>query len=201
MTIHILGISGSLRRNSTNRALLRTAQAVAPPDVTIEIADLHDIPLFNVDVEAEGMPEAVLAFRDRIRAADALIFATPEYNWSIPGVLKNAIDWASRKGLDPSSPLDGKPAAIMSAAGMSGGMRAQMHLREILQHNDLRVLNRPSLMIARAAQYFEDGRLVDPNLRARLARQLAALRDWALQFHPELAQRLETAVSANGYDR
>lgn len=113
--VHILGFSGSLRKGSFNTAFLRVASQLLPPDVTLETFDLAPIPLYNGDVEAAGFPEAVVRFKQRIAAADALLIATPEYNYSIPGVLKNAIDWASRPPKD--SPLNGKPVAFMGLVG------------------------------------------------------------------------------------
>jgi chromate reductase len=185
--IHVLAFAGSLRKSSFNRGLIRAAQELAPEGVTVEIFDLDEIPLFNADVEAQGTPEAVMAFRERLKAVDALLIATPEYNYSIPGVLKNALDWASRVGDDDKAPIDGKVAAIMGAAGMMGSVRAQMHLREILIHNDIFVLNKPAIMVARAWEYFEDGQLTDPALRGRIQKLLAALRDWTVRLHPEKA--------------
>ena len=183
--LHIVGISGSLRSGSYNRALLVEAAELLPEGVTFEIVDLHDIPMFNADEEATAVPEAVLAFRAKLKQADAFVIATPEYNFSIPGVLKNAIDWASRSKPDGVSPLEGKPVAIIGAGGMLGTVRAQMHLREVLGHNDLKVLNKPSLMVARAGMYFdEDGRLTDPMLRERLEKVLLGLRDWTRLFQP-----------------
>ncbi len=180
--IHVLGIAGSLRQRSYNRALLCNAHHLLPSDVTLEIFDLDDIPMFNVDVEALGTPEPVLALRQAMQRADALLIATPEYNWSIPGVLKNALDWASRRGPDDRAPLDGKAVAIMGAGGMYGTVRAQMHLREILGHNDTYVLARPHLMVARPGGLFDaDGRLTDEDTRRRLERLLVALRDWTRQ--------------------
>src|SRR6188768_4576671 len=127
----ILGISGSLRKGSYNSSLLRTAQTLAPGGVTIEIADISDIPPYNEDVREQGYPPSALRFREQIRAADALLFVTPEYNYSVPGVLKNAIDWASRPYGD--SAWSGKPAAIMGASvGTLGTARAQYHLRQIM---------------------------------------------------------------------
>ena len=120
----IVGIAGSLRRASFNRGLLVAAQEVAPAGVTIEIADLSPIPFYNADVELEGVPDTVVALREQIGAADALLLAVPEYNHSFTAVLKNALDWASRPGF--KSPLKDKPALIMtSSPGFTGGVRAQ----------------------------------------------------------------------------
>lgn len=192
--LHILGIPGSLRRGSYNRALLEAAHELAPRGVTVEIFDLHDLPLFNVDLEAEGLPEAVLAFRERLQAADALLIASPEYNYSITGVLKNAIDWASRRGSDPAAPLDNKPAAIIGAGGRLGTIRSQLHLREILSHNNVYVLNRPTLLVPKAGLHFDqDGRLVEKDTRRRLAMVLEALRDWTIAL-----QKTELAPAGSG---
>ncbi len=152
-TIHIAGLSGSLRRGSYNTALLRAAQSVLPNNTKLEIVDYADVPLFNHDVEALGFPEPVQSLRAELAGADAILFASPEYNWSIPGVMKNAIDWASR---GPDSPLRSKPAAIMGAGGRLGTAYAQQHLRQILNHLDLRVVNRPNVLISRAGEHFDE---------------------------------------------
>src|SRR5437660_4905537 len=114
----VLGISGSLRKSSFNTALLRAAQGLAPEGLTITLADIHAIPVYDEDVRTQGFPDAVAKLREAIAAADALLFATPEYNYSVSGVLKNAIDWASRP---PSQPFAGKPMSIIGASGRMGG--------------------------------------------------------------------------------
>ena len=182
-TINVLGFAGSLRQKSHNRNLLNAAGTVLPVGMTLQIFDLIDIPLFNQDVEAEGIPNAVMAFREAMKAADALLIATPEYNWSIPGVLKNALDWVSRKGPDAQSPLDDKTVAIMGAGGGYGTMRAQLHLREILAHNRLYVLPHPQMMVAKAWTHFDaDGNLTDEATRDRLGSLLLELREFTLKL-------------------
>lgn len=182
--IHTLAIAGSLRRKSYNRALLCNAQHLLPEDMTLEIYDLDDIPFYNSDVEREGIPTAVQHFHDRLAAADALLIATPEYNFSVPGVLKNALDWASRKGVRDESPINGKPVAIIGAGGGMGTVRAQMHLRDILIHNDLKVLGKPALMVSRAwSEFDENGKLINPEMRERLQNVLIGLRDWTRQLN------------------
>jgi chromate reductase len=152
-TVTILGIAGSLRTDSYNRAVLRAAQHLAPADATIEIFDLQGIPLFNQDDE-QHPPATVTALKTRIRAADAILFVTPEYNYSIPGVLKNAIDWASRPYGDNA--WDGKPVAVMGASvGTLGTARAQYHLRQVFVFLNMHALNRPEVMIGNAAQRFD----------------------------------------------
>ena len=174
MTIHIAGVSGSARRGSFNTALLRAAQAVLPDDTKLEIVEYADVPLYNGDVEgATGFPEPVQEMRAKLAQADAILIATPEYNWSIPGVLKNAIDWASRR---PDSPLIGKPAAIMGAGGRLGTAYAQGHLRQILAHLDMAVVNRPVVMLSRAPEDFdEDLNLTSERYEEQVRRLLEAL--------------------------
>ena len=169
----ILGIAGSLRRASTNRALLRAAGELLPDGVELTIADISEIPIYNWDDEQEfGYAEPVQRFRDEIANADALLIATPEYNNSIPGALKNAIDWASRGGAD--SPLNHKPAAIMGAAGRLGSVRAQMHLRTVLMNNDLKVVQSPEVLVP-VRDGFTDGELTHERYRDQVRRLVAAL--------------------------
>ena len=181
----ILGIPGSLRRHSYNRGLLEVAREVAPDGMTVEIGELTDIPLYNADVEAEGYPPGVVAFRARIAAAHALLIATPEYNYSVPGVLKNAIDWASRP---PESPLRRKPIALMGAsAGVMGTVRAQLSLRQSFLNTESYVLLKPEIYVANARDRFDPtGRLTDDGVRERIIMLLGALRDWIHSVTPGL---------------
>jgi chromate reductase len=181
--VKILGISGSLRKASFNSAALRAAKELAPEGVEFTIHEgLRDIPPYDDDLRTgEGYPGSVQAFRAAIKAADAVLIATPEYNYSISGVLKNGIDWASRP---PEQPFDGKPIAIMGASGgMLGTARAQYDLRKMFVFLNSHVLNKPEVMIAQAASKFDaDGRLTDETTRGLIAQQLAALRDWTLRL-------------------
>ena len=174
--IKVLGISGSLRAGSFNTGLLRAAATVMPPGMEMSTFALHDFPLFNADVEAQGNPEPVTAMHQAIAAADGLLFAVPEYNYSISGVLKNAIDWASR---GRPSPLDGKPAAIMGVGGRQGTVRAQMHMRQIALHNSMRVMIDPELLLVRSRRRSDpDGNLTDEATLERLCEFMAALDEW-----------------------
>lgn len=177
--LSVLGIPGSLRRGSFNRKLLEAAQRLAPDDLNVAIFDLQDVPLYDRDVEAEGDPPGVTALKNAIREADAVVIATPEYQHSVPGVLKNALDWASRPPSDP--PLRHKPIAIVGATvGRYGTARAQMHLREVLAYNAAMVLQRPEVMVAKANEAFdEDGRLVDEGAKRFLGEMLASLAAWS----------------------
>ena len=174
----ILGISGSLRKGSLNTQLLHAAQELAPQGIDIEIFAINDIPLFNEDVQAQGFPASTLSFRERIAAADALLFATPEYNYSMPGVLKNAIDWASRP---PIQPFAGKKAAIIGASmGALGTARAQYHLRQTGVFLDIHFMNRPELMVGAAHEKFDaEGRLIHEPTREQLRKFLAAFATFA----------------------
>jgi chromate reductase len=179
-TIQILGFAGSLRAKSLNKALIRAAATATPDGVTVIEYDLVGIPLFNADVEELGVPASVEDFRKHIAAADALLIACPEYNYSVTGALKNALDWASRGyGPDKPSPLNGKPVAIMGAGGRFGTVRAQMHLREMLRHNDMKVLNRPEVMVPLARNHFDENlQLTNADTAAQVAKLVAALADW-----------------------
>jgi len=176
-TMNILGVSGSLRKGSFNTALLRAASEYLPAGATLEIQSLGGVPLYNFDVEQAGTPETVDDLRKRIRASDGLLIATPEYNYSIPGVLKNALDWASRPPKD--SPLTRKPIAIMGAGGMMGTVRAQSHLRQILLCQDSRVMAKPELFVSRGQGKFDEtGRLVEEATRQKLEKFLKAFAVW-----------------------
>jgi chromate reductase len=177
-SVRILGIPGSLRKASFNRAALRAAQELVPPDTAVEIFDLDGIPPFNEDDE-RTLPARVAELKTRIREADAILIATPEYNYSVPGVLKNAIDWASRPYGD--SAWDGKPVAIMGASvGATGTARAQYHLRQTFVFLNMHPLNRPEVMISNAAQRFDaDARLVDPKSRKLVEQLLEELVVWS----------------------
>jgi chromate reductase, NAD(P)H dehydrogenase (quinone) len=175
--ISVLGLAGSLRQGSFNRAALRAAVELAPAGMSIETFDLAPIQPYNEDVKQRGFPPAEQAFRESIRAADALLIVTPEYNRSMSGVLKNAIDWASRP---PDQPFDGKPTAIFGASpGMIGTAVAQYDLRRCLGVLNALVMNQPSVMIGQAGQKFdEQGRLTDQPTREIIGRMLVALAEW-----------------------
>jgi chromate reductase len=184
-TFRILGIAGSLRRASYNRGLLRAAQEVAPAGVRLEIFALDALPLYNDDVLAVGAPEPVEAFKAALAGADALLIATPEYNYSIPGVLKNALDWASRP--PPTSPLRFKPVGLMGAStGGFGTVRAQLALRQVFIFTESYVMVKPELLVSQARDKFDaDGNLTDAATRAKLAPLITALVAWARQVgHP-----------------
>lgn len=176
--MHLLGISGSLRKNSLNTAALRACQDLLPAGVTLSLFDIAAIPLYNEDVREQGFPLAVQQFREQIAAADALIFATPEYNYSIPGVLKNAIDWASRP---PEQPFENKPIALIGATpGGLGTSRSQYHLRQVFIYLNGLLLNRPEVMISSAPAKFDaQGQLIDPATAEQLRKMLLALVAWS----------------------
>jgi chromate reductase, NAD(P)H dehydrogenase (quinone) len=182
--LKILGFAGSLRAGSYNRALLQAAIDLLPEGVTLEIFDLIGIPAFNQDIEMD-MPPKVKEFKSKIREADAILIATPEYNYSVPGVLKNAIDWASRPYGDNS--FDGKPVALMSASpGMLGGVRAQYHLRQSFVYLNMYPVNGPDVIVNFAQQKFDaNGNLVDDNTKTFLGQLLQNLVNWTKRLKGE----------------
>ena len=175
--VKILGFAGSLRSGSYNKALLRAAVDLLPKDVDLDIFDIDGIPGFNQDIEAE-MPVEVKEFKSKIRDSDGILIATPEYNYSVPGVLKNAIDWASRPYGDNA--FDGKPVAIMSASiGMLGGARAQYHLRQMFVFLNMHPVNGPEVMVTLAQDKFDaDGKLVDEDTKKYVSQLLQNLAKW-----------------------
>jgi chromate reductase len=176
-TIKVLGIYGSLRQASFNKAALRVAGEQLPADMVLELADISQFPLYNEDVREKGFPAPVQAFRDQIKAADALLFSAAEYNFSVSGVLKNAIDWASRP---PDQPFDDKPVAIMgAAAGALGTGRAQYELRKICVFLNMHPLNKPEVFISAAHTKFDvAGKLTDEPMRGFIKQLMAALDVW-----------------------
>ena len=176
--LKLAGISGSLRAGSFNTKLLVAAQTLLPEGVDLEVITLERLPLFSADLEAEGLPDAVAQLRDRLAPAEGIIIATPEYNYSVPGVLKNAIDWLSRT---PSkSAIRGKPVAIIGAStAMAGTARAQAHLRDVVFYNAMPLLASHELILGRVQEKFDvDGRLVDEKSVGKLGDLLGAFADF-----------------------
>jgi chromate reductase, NAD(P)H dehydrogenase (quinone) len=174
----VIGISGSLRSGSYNRALLEAAAELSGPDMTIDPFDLGEIPLYSYDIEQRGDPGPVQRFKQAIATADGMLIATPEYQQGVPGVLKNALDWASRPY--GGSVLEDKRVAIMGASpAMTGTARAQTQLRQALTYNKCGTLTRPEVLVSRAHEKFDaDGRLIDEGTRKALRDLLAAFHDW-----------------------
>ena len=175
--VKILGFAGSLRKGSYNRMLLRAAVELAPAEVELEVFDLEGIPFFNQDLENEPH-EKLKEFKAKVKASDGILIATPEYNYSVPGVLKNALDAASRPY--GTNPFEGKPAAIMGASiGMLGTARAQYHLRQTLVFFNAFPLNRPEIMVPFAESKFdENGRLKDDMTREKIGELIIELVKW-----------------------
>lgn len=188
--MHVAAISGSLRKGSYNTMALKAAIELAPPGMTIEPVGIGDLPLYNDDIRQAGYPAEVEHFRQKLASADAILFVTPEYNYSIPGVLKNAIDWASRP---PSQPLDDKPVAIMGVSGgLLGTARAQYHLRQMLVFLNAHPINKPEVMIGQAqAKFNEEGRLTDEPTREFVRQLLISLAAWTRRLKPALAAAAE----------
>ncbi len=180
-TIKVLGFSGSLRQRSLNTAALNTACELTPIGMGIYIFDLAPIPLYNQDIKDRGFPLIVEKFRREIKEADALLIVTPEYNYSIPGVLKNAIDWASRP---PHQAFNGKPIGIMGASpSVFGTVRAQTHLRQILTPLNGLVMNSPEVFINNADKKFDnEGLMIDRETRDFIVKYLNSLKQWILKI-------------------
>jgi chromate reductase, NAD(P)H dehydrogenase (quinone) len=178
---HIVAFAGSLRRGSYNRALIRAAVELARADMTIEPIEIGGLPFYDADVESQGDPPAVAAFKAALFRADGLLIATPEHNNGLPGVLTNAIEWGSR--LPGRSPLAGKPVAVMGASpSQVGTARAQLHLRQVLAHTHARVLPPPELLVASAHKRFDaELRLVDESTRRVLGDLLKRFGRWIAQ--------------------
>jgi chromate reductase len=179
--VKIIGIGGTLRKGSYSRALLLEAQKLAPKSVVIELTDISSFPLYNPDIE---MPKVVQDFKNKIKAADAVLFSTAEYNFSIPGSLKNAIDWGSRPYGDNS--WEEKPAAIMSESiGMLGGIKAQLHLRQTLLFINMYPLNKPEFILGNVGEKFdEQGNLIDEHTKEKIKELLQALVNWTERLKP-----------------
>jgi chromate reductase len=175
--IRILGLAGSLRRASYNRGALRAAESLMPPGSKLQTFEIRDLPGFNQDLERDP-PQKVVELKRAIRSADGVLFVTPEYNYSVPGVLKNAIDWASRPYGD--SAWKGKPAAIMGASvGAIGTARAQYHLRQMFVFLDVLAINQPEVMIGKAEERFDrEGNLTDDSTKELIAKLLESLVSW-----------------------
>ena len=181
-SVKVLAVPGSLRKGSFNRALLRAAIEIARTEnipMTFTVAEIGDFPLYDEDLrEKDGFPPPVVRFREQIAAADAVLFVSPEYNYSVPGVLKNAIDWASRA---PQQPFADKPYAVMGASGaMSGTMRMQYHLRQIAVFLNMHPLNQPEVFVRNAKTVFNEdlSELTDAATKQVVAKQLNALVAW-----------------------
>jgi chromate reductase len=179
--IRIAGIAGSLRKGSYNKSALKAALTLIPRGSSLDILDLEGIPGFNQDLE-QAFPPPAREFKAKVKAADAILVVTPEYNYSVPGVLKNAIDWASRPYGD--SAWNGKPVAIMGASpGMLGTARAQYHLRQMFVFLNMFPLNQPEVMIANADERFdEQGKLTDAKTVQKIKELLEALVEWTVQL-------------------
>jgi chromate reductase len=181
--VKVLALSGSFRKGSFNTFLLHAAKEVAPPDMSIEIYDYTDIPLYNDDIRVQGYPAPVQKFRAAIAASDAILFASPEYNYTVSGVLKNAIDWASRA---PNMPFDGKTGAVIGASqGVIGTARSQRDLRWIMSGLNVYMVNLPHIYVGNAAQKFDAaGKLTDQAARDFIKQLLDNLRDLTLRLRP-----------------
>jgi chromate reductase, NAD(P)H dehydrogenase (quinone) len=190
----VVALAGSLRRESFNRALLRAARELAPQGMEIELIEIGELPFYNADVEAQGDPPSVAAYKASLVDADGVVIATPEYNDGIPGVLTTAIDWGSR--LPGRAPLTGKPVALMGASpGRIGTARAQLHLRQLLSHVHARTLPPPELLIGSAHQHFDQSlRLTDESTRDVLAKLLHRFSRWIARERAALEAERQYAM-------
>ncbi len=179
--LRVVGIAGSLRRASLNRALLRAAQELAPPEMKIEIEDLADLPMFNSDLDTGSPPQPVARLRQSVRNADGLLLVTPEYNHGVPGVLKNAIDWLSQPL--HGSALEGRPTALMGAStGLAGTARGQSQLRQAFVLTNTPAMLRPEVLVGRAHERFDaEGRLTEEATRRFLSDFLRQFMAWIYQ--------------------
>jgi chromate reductase len=182
--LHILGMVGSLRRGSYNRMLWETAVEVAPGSLVFTEADLRSLPLYDDDVRLEqDYPDPARRLRAAIGAADGVLIVSPEYNHAVPGVLQNAIDWASRP---PDQPFKGKPAAIMGAStGRMGTVRMQHGLRTTLDSLEAHTLLKPEVMIGNARDCFDEACLIDDKAREVVGRLMTAFESWVRRFAPD----------------
>lgn len=180
-TLKVVALVGSLRRGSYNRSLLKEAIELAPPGLTVTILEFDDLPLYNGDLQDQGMPEAVTLLANAIRGSDGVIVATPEYNYSVPGVLKNAIDWLSRV---EKQPFAGKPMGILGASmGVLGSARSQYHLRQIMVCLDAHLMNKPEVLVGAVHTKIDgEGKLTDGPTRDHLAKFMLAFEKFAARF-------------------
>jgi chromate reductase len=194
MAERIIAFAGSLRLKSFNRALIGAARQVAPAGLAIQVIEIGDLPFYNADLEAEGDPPSVAAFKAAVSSADGILIATPEYNDGIPAVLANAMDWGSR--LPGRAPLVGKPVAIMGASpSQIGTARAQLHLRQILGHVQARVLPPPELLVARAHDRFNAQlQLTDESTRKILIHLLQRFSGWIVRERAAVEVERELAT-------
>jgi chromate reductase len=193
--LHVLGFAGSLRKASLNRGLLRAAAELSPPDVVIEQFDLRGIPLYDEDLRLAGPPEIVTELKERIRAADGLLIATPEYNHSFSGVTKNAVDWISRPPAE--SPLNGKPIGVIGASdGHFGTTRAQEALRIVLAATRADVMASPTVMVFHGREHADtEGNLIDPELRERVRRYMTAFEQWIRRLGASIEEPIAEGVN------
>lgn len=182
-TVNVVGLVGSIRRGSLTNILVETARDVAPENMRMTIFPLHEIPIYNNDVEVEkGFPESVIALREAIKMADGLVLGTPEYNGSLSGVLKNAIDWASREGLLNQIPV----VTIGGSPGALGATKAQEHLRQICLHLGMYVLPRPTIAVPQLPKKIENGVLVDEATRGFIKQQMETFYNWTIRLKVRL---------------